>query len=192
MISWGVEWYLPKWYHIWYHTWYHIMIWNLHFPYCTCLAAADPGCTHALPQQVTIVALQRRHSRSRDGRVGSLSRRRPRRIGLNTGLWYHMSYHSQYDICYWLWYHSHDIIVNIITYDIIVNIITYDIIVNIIPVISGTSHYHGPWPAFADQPYLSCIYIPIRCNWVISQPWASWDATRLVGKALDRLSEASW
>jgi uncharacterized membrane protein len=53
-------------------------------------------------------------------------------------------------------------------YDVIVNIIAYDIIVNIIPVISGTLHYQGPWPAFAGQPYLSCIYIPIRSNCIIT------------------------
>ncbi len=42
--------------------------------------------------------------------------------------------------------------------------------VNIIPVISGTLHYPGPWPAFAGQPCLSCIYIPItwRSNWIIT------------------------
>ncbi len=49
-------------------------------------------------------------------------------------------------------------------YDIIVNTIAYDIIVNITPVISGTLHYQGPWPAFAGQPYLSHIYIPMRSN----------------------------
>jgi hypothetical protein len=38
------------------------------------------------------------------------------------------------------------------------DIITCDIIVNIIPVIFGTLHYLGPWPAFAGQPYTSCIY----------------------------------
>ncbi len=50
----------------------------------------------------------------------------------------------------------------------IYDIIAYDIIVNIIPVISGTLHYLGPWPAFAGQPYTSFIYIPIRSNWIIT------------------------
>jgi hypothetical protein len=44
-------------------------------------------------------------------------------------------------------------------HDIIVYIITSDSIHNIIPIKSGTLHYPGPWPAFAGQPDLSCIYI---------------------------------
>ena len=56
-------------------------------------------------------------------------------------------------------------------YDIIgmnYDIIAYDIIVNIIPVISWTLHFQGPWPAFAGQPYLSCMYIQIKSNWIIT------------------------
>ncbi len=70
-------------------------------------------------------------------------------------------------------------------YEFIVNIIVYDIIVNVIPVISGTLHYLGPWPAFAGQPYLSNIYITIRSNGIITATcisgcyWLGWEGVAL-------------
>jgi hypothetical protein len=82
---------------------------------------------------------------------------------------------------------AYDIIGHILynfMYDIIrmnFDIIAYDIIVNIIPVISGTLHYLGPWPAFAGQPYTSCIYILIRSNCIITAMsvwgccWLGWE-----------------
>ena len=69
-----------------------------------------------------------------------------------------------------LWYHSHDIMVDIMA---------YDIIVNIIPVLSGTLQCQGPWPAFAGQRHQFCIYIPVRSYQIITA-MSTWECCWLV------------